>query len=124
MNIYIYIYFLNFNIMKTIVILMGCLTVDQAFPRGSPLLASINKALLQVSENGTLLKLEKIMLESEKCTDIETDNESGPPSLTLTSFWVLFTLTIGTSTIALVIYIYLLLINSNLNFMYRQIYIN
>ncbi|PON92788.1 Ionotropic glutamate receptor, metazoa [Trema orientale] len=58
-----------------------------AFPRGSPLLPSINEALLQVAESGKLLELEKNMLESENCTDVETDNDSGPPSLSLKSFW-------------------------------------
>ncbi|XP_062094428.1 glutamate receptor 2.7-like [Humulus lupulus] len=82
-----------------------------AFPKESPLLPSINKALLEVSEKGKLLELEKTMLESENCTCIRKEygnDDDEPPSLSLKSFWVLFVFTIATSTIALVIYIFYL----------------
>ena len=42
------------------------------------------------------------MLESEECLDIETDGET--VSLSPSSFWALFTLTAGTSTITLLFY--------------------
>lgn len=75
----------------------------QAFPRGSPLLASINEALLKVSENGTLVQLEnKFIGVLQKCQDKEEEN----PSLSPNGFRALFIITVGTSTIALVIYIF------------------
>ncbi|KAG6793677.1 hypothetical protein POTOM_002892 [Populus tomentosa] len=74
-----------------------------AFPRGSPLLASINEALLKVSENGTLAQLENNYIGVlQKCQDKEEEN----PSLSPNGFRALFIITGGTSTIALVIYIF------------------
>ncbi|XP_061348960.1 glutamate receptor 2.8-like [Gastrolobium bilobum] len=74
-----------------------------AFPRGSPYLPSVNKALLSLFETGKLLELENQMLASEKCEDTEPDADSA--SLSPNSFWALFTLTAGTSTISLLVYI-------------------
>ena len=65
---------------------------------------SVNKALLQVSENGKLRDLEDTMLASEECKDTELDGKT--TSLSPGSFWVLFILTAGTSTIALLAYIF------------------
>ncbi|KAG5046864.1 hypothetical protein JHK82_016232 [Glycine max] len=75
------------------------------FPRGSPLLHSVNQALLNISESGTLRDLENRMLASEKCIDI-IDPDAKYTSLSPTSFMVPFFLTGGTSTIALLIYIF------------------
>ena len=77
----------------------------QAFPRGSPLLTSITKALLTLSESGKLKELEDKMLKSRNCTNKNID-ESETPSLSLRSFWVLFVITIATSTIALLLYVF------------------
>ncbi|KAL2326769.1 hypothetical protein Fmac_020196 [Flemingia macrophylla] len=75
------------------------------FPRGSPLLPSVNQALLNITENGTLRELENIMLAAEECEDkIDQDRET--TSISPASFSVLFTLTGGTSTITLIIYIF------------------
>ncbi|KAJ7948714.1 Glutamate receptor [Quillaja saponaria] len=74
-----------------------------AFPKGSPLLPSTTEALLKVSEDGTLRYLENKMIASEKCQDIEVDDQN--PSLSPSSFWVLFIFTGSTSTIALLVYI-------------------
>ncbi|KAM0017291.1 putative periplasmic binding protein-like I [Helianthus debilis subsp. tardiflorus] len=75
-----------------------------AFRKDFPRLSDANKALLDVSENGSLKKLKDKHLISEKCVDEESSpNEKG--RLNLHSFWVLFVLTVGTSTVALVIYI-------------------
>ncbi|KAJ6423655.1 hypothetical protein OIU84_024599 [Salix udensis] len=74
-----------------------------AFPRGSPLLASINEALLKVSENGTLLQLEnKFIRQDKQCQDKDDEIHSLSPN----GFRALFIITGGTSTIALVIYIF------------------
>ena len=75
----------------------------QAFPRGSPLLASINEALLKVSENGTLVQLEnKFIPQDKQCQDKDDEIHSLSPN----GFRALFIITGGTSTIALVIYIF------------------
>ncbi|KAF9666596.1 hypothetical protein SADUNF_Sadunf16G0245200 [Salix dunnii] len=74
-----------------------------AFPRGSPLLSSINEALLKVSENGTLVELENKFIRLDKqCQDKDDDIHSLSPN----GFRALFIITGGTSTIALVIYIF------------------
>ncbi|KAJ6423652.1 hypothetical protein OIU84_024596 [Salix udensis] len=73
-----------------------------AFPRGSPLLPSIDEALLNVSESGTLLELEKRFITPAKCPEVEDENQSLSPD----SFGTLFILTTGTSTISLAIYIF------------------
>ncbi|KAG4960756.1 hypothetical protein JHK87_037389 [Glycine soja] len=75
-----------------------------AFPRGSPFLPSVNKALLDLFETGRVRELENKMLASEQCEDTELDGEAG--SLSPNSFWVLFILTTGTSTIALLVYVF------------------
>ncbi|CAK7350080.1 unnamed protein product [Dovyalis caffra] len=73
-----------------------------AFPRGSPLLPSVDEALLNVCENGTLQELESRLIERENCSDVEDEN----PSLSPKSFGTLFSITTGTSTISLFIYIF------------------
>lgn len=78
--------------------------MSQVFPRGSPLLPSVNEAMLKVIESGKLRDLENSMLASLKCLDAETDGTT--PSLSPSSFWVLFIFSGGTSTIALVVYIF------------------
>ena len=58
------------------------------------------------------------MLESEECLDIETDGET--VSLSPSSFWALFTLTAGTSTITLLFYsIHKIYSNSDQNIFWR-----
>ncbi|PQP93855.1 hypothetical protein Pyn_37207 [Prunus yedoensis var. nudiflora] len=84
---------------------MNFLLVPQAFPRGSQLLPSVSQAMLKVSESGKLQDLENAMLASEKCTDIEPDDEPLSLGLSPSYFWVLFVFTGGTSSMALAIYI-------------------
>nr|XP_034932424.1 glutamate receptor 2.8-like [Populus alba] len=74
----------------------------RAFPRGSPLLPSIDEALLKVSENGILMELENRFINPGNCPDVEDENHS----LSLRSFGTLFIITTGTSTISLAIYIF------------------
>ncbi|KAJ1423136.1 Receptor, ligand binding region [Sesbania bispinosa] len=60
----------------------------KAFPKGSPILPSVNKVLLDLFETGKVRELESKMLASEQCEDIEPDgetsslspNSSGPSS--------------------------------------------
>ncbi|KAK1416724.1 hypothetical protein QVD17_25840 [Tagetes erecta] len=75
-----------------------------AFPKGFERLSDANKALMNVSESGKVKELEDRYLISEECVDEESSpDENG--RLNLHSFWVLFVLTGGTSTVALVVYI-------------------
>ncbi|CAB4277407.1 unnamed protein product [Prunus armeniaca] len=74
------------------------------FPRGSPLVPEVTEAMLKVIESGKLRDLENNMLASLKCLDSDAQKDSGDPSLSPNSFWVLFVFTGGTSTTALVVY--------------------
>ncbi|KAI3774958.1 hypothetical protein L1987_49523 [Smallanthus sonchifolius] len=75
-----------------------------AFPKGFERLSDANKALMNVSESRKLKELEDKHLISEECVDEESSpDENG--RLNVHSFWVLFVLTGGTSTVAIVIYI-------------------
>lgn len=78
--------------------------VLQAFPRGSPLLTDINEALLKVSETGKFRDLEDSMIANEKCEDGDAKGENS--SLSPNSFFILFVLSGGVSTIALTLYIF------------------
>ncbi|XP_052177245.1 glutamate receptor 2.1-like isoform X2 [Diospyros lotus] len=73
------------------------------FPKGSPILSDMNVALMQVIDSGRLRELENNAAESESCIDVDSNDQD--VSLSPSSFWVLFMLTGGTSTIALVMYI-------------------
>ncbi|KAK1416740.1 hypothetical protein QVD17_25856 [Tagetes erecta] len=75
-----------------------------AFPKGSPLVSDFTKALLNVSESGTLQDIEKKSLGLEHCVDQEEILDKYE-RLDFRSFWSLFVLAGGTSTIALVIYV-------------------
>ncbi|KAM0004608.1 putative periplasmic binding protein-like I [Helianthus debilis subsp. tardiflorus] len=79
-------------------------------PRGSFMVTDFTKALLNVSESGTLETIEKRMLGSEQSVDMESDHDEYG-RLGLSSFWSLFILTGGTSTIALVIHVIITLRN-------------
>ncbi|XP_052177247.1 glutamate receptor 2.8-like [Diospyros lotus] len=74
-----------------------------AFPKGSPFLSDINAALTQVIDSGTLGELEDKSITSERCVDVDSDDED--VRLSRSSFWVLFVLTGGTSSVALVTYV-------------------
>ncbi|KAJ9537931.1 hypothetical protein OSB04_030664 [Centaurea solstitialis] len=81
-----------------------------ALQKGSPMLTDFTKALLNVSESGTLRYLEQRMIGSEHCVDLETFHDDYE-SLGLHSFWSLFLFTGGTSTLALAIYVIISLRN-------------
>ncbi|KAL4589042.1 hypothetical protein LXL04_001944 [Taraxacum kok-saghyz] len=75
-----------------------------AFPRKFSWLSEANKALMNVSESGKLKELEERFLTSEKCVDDEASPDEDE-SLSPRSFWILFELTGGTSTVSLLAYI-------------------
>ena len=59
---------------------------------------------MNVSESGKLKDLEDKYLISEKCVDEESSPDKDE-SLSIHSFWVLFVLTGGTSTVAFAFYV-------------------
>ncbi|CAH1425712.1 unnamed protein product [Lactuca virosa] len=75
-----------------------------AFPKEYDRLSEANEALMNVAESGRLKELEEVHIISEKCID-EDSAPNEEDSLSARSFWVLFVLTVGVSTVALVIYI-------------------
>ncbi|XP_027927943.1 glutamate receptor 2.8-like [Vigna unguiculata] len=75
-----------------------------AFPRGSPFIPDVNKALLDLVETGKVRELENKMLALEECEDTDVNGETA--SLSPNSFWVLFIFTAGTSTFSLLVYIF------------------
>ncbi|XP_024979120.1 glutamate receptor 2.8-like [Cynara cardunculus var. scolymus] len=78
--------------------------------KGSPMLADFTKALLNISESGTLRHMEQRMIGSEHCVDLESIHDDYE-SLGLHSFWSLFLFTGATSTVALAIYVIISLRN-------------
>ncbi|WOH13543.1 hypothetical protein DCAR_0833053 [Daucus carota subsp. sativus] len=74
-----------------------------AFPKGSPMLNDVNKALLEVFESGKLRELEDKMIGAERCVEVDSISDD-EITLSLNSFWILFALTGGITTCALTIY--------------------
>ncbi|KAK6934201.1 Receptor, ligand binding region [Dillenia turbinata] len=74
-----------------------------AFPRGSQLVPDMTAAILKLSEQGILRKLENGMIASETCVDEDLIKDH--LSLSPNSFGVLFTISVGCSTMALFIYV-------------------
>lgn len=78
----------------------------QVFPKGSPILPDISEAILEMSEKGELNKLEDKLIGSQKCdSDAEISSTEDSSSLSTSSFWVLFLITGGVSTVCLVFFI-------------------
>ncbi|KAL8110935.1 glutamate receptor 2.2-like [Apium graveolens] len=75
-----------------------------AFEKGFPLLPGINNAIMNITESGKLLELEKKYINSEECVDADTISDA-EASIGLNSFSILFLLTGCTSTIALVMFV-------------------
>ncbi|XP_062157786.1 glutamate receptor 2.7-like [Alnus glutinosa] len=72
------------------------------FPRGSPLVADVSRAILKVTEGEKMKEIEKAWLGKESnCPDSNTQVSSN--SLSLASFWGLFLITGVASTSALII---------------------
>lgn len=74
-----------------------------AFPKGSPIIADLDKALLEATECGKLRELEDRMIGEERCVEADSSNDD-EVSLSLDSFWILFLFTVGTTTCSLAIY--------------------
>ncbi|PON57403.1 Ionotropic glutamate receptor [Trema orientale] len=74
-----------------------------AFQKGSPIARIVSKAILELSENGTIRELERNWLTpSGECSSTGTTNNE-TESLTLKSFWVIYLLSGATSTICVLL---------------------
>nr|XP_029145291.1 glutamate receptor 3.4-like [Arachis hypogaea] len=73
------------------------------FQKGSPVTRDVSRAILHLSENGELKKLEEEWLfsASQKCSNNMTSN--GMESLSLRSLWILFVISGATSTICMLL---------------------
>ncbi|KAF9683638.1 hypothetical protein SADUNF_Sadunf04G0034700 [Salix dunnii] len=83
------------------------------FQKGSPIAADVSKAILNLSEDGELIDLEvKWFSESQECPSNATNNDI-TGSLSLQSFWGIYTITGATSTICFLLFLVQLLKNYN-----------
>ncbi|KAJ0963083.1 hypothetical protein J5N97_028205 [Dioscorea zingiberensis] len=73
------------------------------FPKGSPLLSDFSESILDIFESGKLEKLENAMHANYSCSNVGVD-ATEVDRLSPTSFWGLFLLTVGVSTVVLVLY--------------------
>ncbi|KAJ0963080.1 hypothetical protein J5N97_028202 [Dioscorea zingiberensis] len=76
---------------------------NAVFPKGSPLLSDFSEEILEIFEDGMLEKLEKAMHANYSCSDVRVD-ATEVDRLSPESFWGLFLLTVGVSTVVLVLY--------------------
>ena len=74
------------------------------FQKGSPVARDVSRAILMLSENGELKRLEEKWLNpsQDKCSSNVTS--SGTESLKLESFWILYLISGATSTICFLLY--------------------
>ncbi|KAF7120558.1 hypothetical protein RHSIM_Rhsim13G0184600 [Rhododendron simsii] len=77
----------------------------QVFQKGCALAADVSKVILQLSEDGTLKKLEEDLLTPNKeCLKSETTTEN-IDSLSLRSFWGLFLFSATTSSVCFLLFL-------------------
>ncbi|KAG8391770.1 hypothetical protein BUALT_Bualt01G0221500 [Buddleja alternifolia] len=62
-----------------------------AFPKGSPVVADISRAIIQLTEKGSILETEERLFSNVSCSG--QDGTSSPNSITLRSFVVFFAIT-------------------------------
>ncbi|KAI8525620.1 hypothetical protein RHMOL_Rhmol13G0244300 [Rhododendron molle] len=75
------------------------------FQKSSPLTANVSKAILQLSEDGTLKRLEEQWLTpNQECLESETTTEN-IDRLSLRSFWGLFLFSAGTSFVCFLLFL-------------------
>ncbi|KAL4275020.1 hypothetical protein HN51_057902 [Arachis hypogaea] len=72
------------------------------FQKGSPVTRDVSRAILHLSENGELKKLEEewLLSASQKCSNMTSN---GTESLSLRSLWILFVISGATSTICMLL---------------------
>ncbi|XP_055805951.1 glutamate receptor 2.9-like [Solanum dulcamara] len=75
-----------------------------AFQKGSPLARDVSEAILTLTQDGTLNRLEEHWFAlSKNCDNVRVDETE---SLTLGSFWGLYLVSGATSTVCLLFYVY------------------
>ncbi|XP_052876029.1 glutamate receptor 2.5-like isoform X3 [Gossypium arboreum] len=75
------------------------------FQKGSPVARDFSRAILKLSEDGTLMSLEqKWFAPSPECSANVTE-ESKTDSLSIHSFWGLFIISVATSTVCLLLFL-------------------
>ncbi|KAL2461616.1 Glutamate receptor 2.8 [Abeliophyllum distichum] len=79
-----------------------------AFPKGSPLVADVSRAIIQLTENGTIVDIGQLNSSNSACAGPES--AITPSSMTLQSFQVLFAITgcvtMSCLLVSLIMYIY------------------
>ncbi|XP_059454963.1 glutamate receptor 2.8-like [Corylus avellana] len=89
-----------------------------AFPRGSPLVADVSRAILNVTEGEKMKEIEKAWLGMEtNCPDYNTQVSSN--SLSLASFWGLFLIAGVASLLALIVSVGMFLYNERRQILMR-----
>jgi glutamate receptor, ionotropic, plant len=74
---------------------------EQAFPKGSPLVPDISRAILNITDGDDIIQIEKKWIGDQNCQNNGSIMESN--SLNFLSFWGLFLITGVVSTISLLI---------------------
>lgn len=80
---------------------------SQAFQKDSPLVGKVSNEILQLRESGELHKLEEKLLvssSSKSLTSLTDSQDQDSGRLSLDSFWGLFLVTGGTSTLAFLLF--------------------
>ncbi|KAG1358993.1 glutamate receptor 2.7 [Cocos nucifera] len=83
-----------------------------AFPKGSPIAEDFSRAILGLTEDGTLKKLEDKWFSFSLSNCPTPDKDRKRDSLSLDSFWVLFLFVGGTSTVVFLIKVRLTINNA------------
>ncbi|KAG8391771.1 hypothetical protein BUALT_Bualt01G0221600 [Buddleja alternifolia] len=92
-----------------------------AFPKGSPVVADISRAIIQLTEKGIILEIEERLSSNLSCSG--QDSNSSPTSVTLRSFVVLFAIT-GFVTLTCLLVSLLMYLSKNQAFLQRMSELN
>lgn len=77
--------------------------IKQAFPKGSPLVADVSRAVIELTENGKILEMEQNWLSEATCA--RQENSMNSIAISLQSFKGLFAITGGVTSVCLLIFI-------------------
>ncbi|CAI9769540.1 unnamed protein product [Fraxinus pennsylvanica] len=87
-----------------------------AFPKSSPIVADVSRAIIELTENGRIFEISQ--LKSSNPTCVGPDNSITPSSVTLRSFQVLFAIT-GCVTVSCLLVSLLMYLYQNPSFLQR-----
>ncbi|KAI3449163.1 hypothetical protein Pfo_005828 [Paulownia fortunei] len=93
-----------------------CGKYRMAFPKGSPAIADISRAIIQLTEHGTILEIEQRLSSNPECSG--PDSTSSPTSVTLRSFLALFAIT-GFVTLTCLVVSLLMYLHNKRSFLQR-----